>query len=184
MKKKKTKNTVILGMFATLIFGGFSMSAGIDMDEIPSAAMPISEIINNIPSEIKGISSVEFDDNQWKIKTVNVAQDIANQAVSPTSKFIEATYRLNPANNKFEQVGAPEYDNDEQLPPNYSSLKGAVETVQKSIKNSTVLSVEFDNGSWEVKAVTNNSNEQQPKQITKYIINPVNSVITGSSLDD
>lgn len=175
------KNSKSWAILASIILGSFSLCAGIDIDEIPSAKIPISEVINSIPSDIKGISSVEFDDNQWIIQTVNVSPDIANQTIHPTSKFIEAKYRLNPTNNKVELVGTPERDNDEQLPPNYSSLKGAIETVQKSIKGSIILSIEFDNGSWEVKAV--NSSEM-PKQVTKYIINPVNSVITGSSLND
>ena len=180
MKQKMIIISIVIGLFC-IFYTGCSLfneehNKPVNNSEV---CCNISDVIKEIPYDIKGISSIEQKNSSWVIKTVNVSDDIANQAVHPTYKFVCDQYIFNSKNGKIEKIGKSTYSNEEYLPPSFTSLSGAVESVKKTAKDSVIFSVKFYNGSWAIEVIPIHKAETQ---IIRYTINPVNSVITKTEI--
>jgi len=142
MKKMFRCLSVVILVLATFILGNAVVFAAVDADEIPvENSKSITDVLARLESKgYSYISSIEFDDFLWKVKTLSNGQ--------------ETKYRVDPGTlviTKFET----EKEDDLQPPKETGSLKEALNLVYEK-GYETIRAIEFDKGRWEVNVIDNN----------------------------
>ena len=142
MKKMFRCLTVVVFALATFILGSAVVFAAVDADEIPGEnSKSITDVLAELES--KGyayISSIEFDDYVWKVKTLSNGQ--------------ETKYRVDPVTLIITRIKT-EKEDDLQPPEEARSLKEALDLVYKK-GYEIIRAIEFDKGRWEVNVIDNN----------------------------
>ena len=124
----------------------------------------ISSVIAAIDSsKLANVSSIDFDDGQWEVKT--------------SAKGQETKYVLQ-NDSKLTKIKV-ESDNDPEAPADISVLKKAIDTAKKTATpGSTVKSVEFQGMSWEVTTIDKNAVEHE------IVVGGAGSKVISSKIDD
>ena len=196
----------ITGFFLSLsvILSGITLLGNTDLSEVPPQNLPLSSIIQKIPADTKGISSIAYENGRWKIKTVVPASDNGVQAgKEKTGRFLTETCIFNPMTNESEPMGAPEYQNNLTIPPDFNSLKNAAVAVLKAIPDVNITSIEYNKKNWEIRVITNRTqagtehpfednsitdstmaSSNQTKQFMRYIVDPTTFKIKSTHIDD
>ena len=142
MKKIFRCLSVVIFALVTFILGSAVVFAAVDADEIPGEnSKSITDVLAKLESKgYSYISSIEFDDYLWKVKTLSNAQ--------------ETKYRVDPGTLEITKIKT-EKEDDMQPPKETGSLKEALNLVcEKGYK--TIRAIEFDKGRWEVNVIDNN----------------------------
>ena len=142
MKKMFRCLPVVIFVLATFILGSPVVFAAVDADEIPvENSKSITDVLAKLESKgYSYISSIEFDDFLWKVKTLSNGQ--------------ETKYRVDPGTLIITKIKT-EKEDDLQPPEDTGSLKEALNLVyEKGYK--TIRAIEFDKGRWEVNVIDNN----------------------------
>ena len=183
----KMPKLLIMLVSGTLFITGLSLLA-YDVDEIPPNAILFSKVLSIIPEHVSGITSIEFDDGSWEVKTLSLPATEQGRIAQEQGKYLEQKYRLNMSTMKFDSSDNPELESESQLPPGLDSLKRAVDAVKANNSSAKIISVEFDDQAWEIKAVESQNSNNNPPQIVKivreYKVNPISYKIISSKLDD
>ena len=134
--------SVVIFALAAFILGSTVAFAAVDADEIPGEnSKSITDVLANLESKgYSYISSIEFDDYLWKVKTLSNAQ--------------ETKYRVDPRTLIITKIKT-EKEDDLQPPKETGSLKEALNLVYEKGYD-TIRAIEFDKGRWEVNVIDNN----------------------------
>ena len=134
MKKMFRCLPVVIFFLATFILGSAVVFAAVDADEIPvENSKSITDVLAKLESKgYSYISSIEFDDFLWKVKTLSNGQ--------------ETKYRVDPGTLIITKIKA-EKEDDLQPPKETRSLKKTLNLVYEKGYD-TIRAIEFDKGRW------------------------------------
>ena len=79
MKFKFFEKFTVLGVTTFFVFNCALLIADVDQDEIPPSTSSIDEVLSKLPAnEFNHISSIEYDNHIWKVKTLTKANLVAH----------------------------------------------------------------------------------------------------------
>lgn len=145
---------VKLALVSCVMVGLFTVCcwATVDKDEmVPKRAVSAKDVVNKLQKDgATNIRSVEFDDNQWNVKTQHGQK--------------ETEYKVHPKSGTV--VSKQEESEYETAPPsNVLGILEVISTVERQGLNG-IREVEYDDSLWKVEVV-------QDGKITKLCLDPI-----------
>jgi hypothetical protein len=164
----------------TFLFVCTAWAENVNQGEVPTTT--IDYVVNNLDkTRFNIVASIEFDNGAWHINAI--VPDPGKENVDKTGDFVyahgmhvpvavtETEYTLS---DKGElAIVKTKKEDAKVLPPAFSALKAAVDTVMIADKDIKIRSVKFDNGSWIMKAVKTSVDSNtgvKTVRFVKYIV--------------
>ncbi|MCP4181358.1 MAG: hypothetical protein GY756_26650 [bacterium] len=161
MNLKKT-----VGILLSLIFLFITQNllADSELQALIDSKVTIQQVINTAKkANLSNISSIEFDNGYWQIKTLK------NQT--------EIKYILNPITLKLTKL-SHEHEDDKQPPNAMTVLENSIQTVAKKHPEYKIKSISYESFSWNINAYDKTEMEHE------LLVNGEGSKILFSKIDD